>query len=1247
MLWATYYGTGVEDFLSGVAIDSQMSIIVCGHTDSSIGLATPGVYDGVAGQKDILAKFDKDGSRIWATYYKRNGNPDADGGIEINKVGTVAVDKQNNIYFGGSQQIGLSAGDDVFISKWSSAGTFQWVTTFANSSTPNIFTQLGGLGVDTAGNPVICGATNDSSAIATPGAIQQSLAGLYDGYIAKFNSSGTLQWSTYFGGHQNDGFYGMAVDEFNNIYTCGSTRSASGVTTAGAYKTNYTAHFASAENDDAGCAWIVKFSPTGNVKWATYYGGDSSDQAYGITYRKGSGFYVTGSATSITGIASKNSFQDTLSGLTDAFLAKFDTSGSLIWGTYYGANNLDAGITVAVDSSGDPYVGGQTGSDNNIATSGAHQSVIGGYYDGFLVKFCGIDHPVLTPTRSSMCSSVSDTINLNKRYTTVRWYDGKTLLPDFNDLSQLITSDTLSTGLHKFSVVVTNLNGCADTSDTLNFLVRQSPVITGLKDTAICSGEKVFLFAIAAKGSAPYSYFWTPAAGLNNPATLDPVSTPLKTTTYYVFVTDSAGCQAEDSVTIHVSPVPVPNLRGLTSLCPQTDAQYVARGDSGDIYHWSLSGGGTLLLSSNADSVDVLWKTIGKWKLTVSRTNAQGCSADTTLTIDVNSTLTPVITPNGNITICAGDSITLHAENGYATYKWSDGTAADSLVVRQTGTYNVSVTDNNGCGGTSASVNVTVVPIPSVSIALDGPTHLCPGGVLHMTAVGDPGKYLWSNGDTAKTTTVTKAGTYTVQLTSVGGCSVVSLPVVVTVDSLFHPLISGPGSICQGEGPVNYSVPNNSGSVFTWMGTNGSVSAGQGSSTITLLWNDAQVGSGTLMVIETTSGGCQDTGILSITIDANLNPVITALGALSFCQGDSVMLDGGSGYTSYQWSKDGTSLAGVTGEFLHVGQSGSYSVQVTSSGGCSGSSRPAVVTVFPLPAQPVITQVGNSLVSSTSVSYQWFFNGQLLAGQTNQEITITADGKYAVTVTDGNGCSNSSAPFDVGTKATATVSVGPVPVVAPGNAVEIPIELVASQGLIQANANHYTGTLHYNGSMLIPAGSRSGILGSSSPISGSVDRKVKFQGSSAPMTSGTLQWIQANAVLGLDSCTTLVIDTFYWTDAEVDVIRESGSFCESDLCRAGGELRLIDATGKFGMSPIRPNPASAHILIEYDLIETGRTQITLVDLVGREIKVVSDEDQKPGHYQKDVPIGDMASGFYLSVLKSPSQLVRQPFIVHK
>jgi hypothetical protein len=135
-------------------------------------------------------------------------------------------------------------------------------------------------------------------------------------------------------------------------------------------------------------AFIVKFDTSGTRLWATYYGGTQfeSSNSYCAVDILGD-VYLTGSSNSTNGI-SLNGHQNTYTGGSlygDAFVAKFSSLGTRLWGTYYGGSVDDVGVSCDVDDSGNVYVAGWTKSSNNIAFKG-HQNTIGGSEDAFLIK---------------------------------------------------------------------------------------------------------------------------------------------------------------------------------------------------------------------------------------------------------------------------------------------------------------------------------------------------------------------------------------------------------------------------------------------------------------------------------------------------------------------------------------------------------------------------------------------------------------------------------------------------------------------------------------------------------------------------------------------------------------------------------------------------------------------------------------------------------------------------------------------
>lgn len=204
----------------------------------------------------------------------------------------------------------------------------------------------------------------------------------------------TLSWGTYLGGQ--GGTFDIACDVIydrknrNGVYVAGMTTSTN-IATTGAYQ-NVMAGL--------GDAYVAKLDETSMVQWSTYYGGTSTDgQGSNMICDTSGAIYITGITHSETGIATPGSFQPTITANgtsavgneSDLYLAKFDSMGMLIWGTYYGGTNY-ADITT---DGYHVYLFGTTDDTVNIATPGAYQAqlnntnAISGFVDAFIAKFDG------------------------------------------------------------------------------------------------------------------------------------------------------------------------------------------------------------------------------------------------------------------------------------------------------------------------------------------------------------------------------------------------------------------------------------------------------------------------------------------------------------------------------------------------------------------------------------------------------------------------------------------------------------------------------------------------------------------------------------------------------------------------------------------------------------------------------------------------------------------------------------------
>ena len=132
-------------------------------------------------------------------------------------------------------------------------------------------------------------------------------------------------------------------------------------------------------------AFLAKFNSAGIRLWGTYYGGNDLDIAYDCTVDGNSNVYVSGETNSTSGISSSG-FQNSIGGSSDAFFVKFDSTVARQWATYYGGSDYDRGTGCTMDGNGTIYMTGSTSFSSGIA-SGGFQNIYGGNYDAFLVKF--------------------------------------------------------------------------------------------------------------------------------------------------------------------------------------------------------------------------------------------------------------------------------------------------------------------------------------------------------------------------------------------------------------------------------------------------------------------------------------------------------------------------------------------------------------------------------------------------------------------------------------------------------------------------------------------------------------------------------------------------------------------------------------------------------------------------------------------------------------------------------------------
>ena len=440
--YSTYLGGGAGDWGNGIAVDAAGNAYVTGYTASSDFPTTAGTFQpnfgGGAGA--FVTKLNPTGTAlVYSTYLFGNGGGgngiavDADGNAYVAGGGFVAkldptgaVLVYSKFFDGSGNGIAVDADRNGYVTGQTDSpnfpttiGAFQ--TTFAGGdafvmkvdptgSSLVYSTYLGGSGaewgyaiaVDSGGNAYVTGITFSTDFPTTAGAFQP--AGSSGAFVTKLDPAGSaLVYSTYLGnGAQGRG---IAVDGDGNAYVTGVTDSADFPTTAGAYQATYGGTQAGSGGD----AFVTKLDPAGSaLVYSTYLGGNGSDWGNGIAVDAAGNAYVTGTTSWITFPTTPDAFQPHSHGGsgvngTDAFFTKLNPSGSaLVYSTYLGGTDLDAGLGIAVDASGNAYVTGGTNSTDFPTTAGAYQAALHGVVccrrpasDGFVVKF--FDNTPLPP----------------------------------------------------------------------------------------------------------------------------------------------------------------------------------------------------------------------------------------------------------------------------------------------------------------------------------------------------------------------------------------------------------------------------------------------------------------------------------------------------------------------------------------------------------------------------------------------------------------------------------------------------------------------------------------------------------------------------------------------------------------------------------------------------------------------------------------------------------------------------------
>jgi hypothetical protein len=378
-LWARRMGGTYSDVAQSVSTDSSGNIVVVGYYQSnplniyaadgttvSFTLSNPQLVEDV-----FVVKYDSSGNPLWA---RRMGGTSSDvaQSVSTDSSGNIVVvgsyiSTSLNIYAANGSTVSFtlsnSGSNDVFVVKYDSSGTLLWARRMGGTGAD----VSSSVSTDSSGNVIVFGFYNSTLNIfaANGSTVSFTLAnaGSGDCYVVKYDSSGTPLWARRMGGALSDNSTSMSVDLSGNIVVAGYYAS----NPLNIYAANGSTVSFTLSNAGSNDAFVVKYDPSGTPLWARRLGGTGDDRANSVSTDSSgnilvAGYYQNNPLNIFAADGTTVSFTLSNAGSNDAFLVKYDSSGTLLWARRIAGTGNDIANSVSTDSSQNIVVTGNYGS---------------------------------------------------------------------------------------------------------------------------------------------------------------------------------------------------------------------------------------------------------------------------------------------------------------------------------------------------------------------------------------------------------------------------------------------------------------------------------------------------------------------------------------------------------------------------------------------------------------------------------------------------------------------------------------------------------------------------------------------------------------------------------------------------------------------------------------------------------------------------------------------------------------------
>jgi hypothetical protein len=797
-------------------------------------------------------------------------------------------------------------------------------------------------------------------------------------------------------------------------------------------------------------------------------------------------------------------------------------------------------------------------------------------------------------------------------------------------------------------LIITRQDGTRDTMSRVNYIqVFATPRINvPFTDTTICFGSNIALMAIADADS----FTWTPQTDAQSNVNNDTVIYRPTADRTYLVVARNGECEASEAINVSVYNNAEFSLTpDSATICLGDTLQLVAR-NGGITYTWGPTD--NLFSLGRPDSVAVFPTRTTTYTVT---TRDSFCLFDRTAFVRVIDSI-PFRTPQRVFNACEGQRIHFKI-SGADSYDWLDSTVSVLNPARDTATVLVDSTKPYIVRGTVGrcsrdfSFQVRVTALPLLRIVPDS-AEICSGTPINLTASGAE-RYQWKTDaslSTLRSATTTARPLVTTTYTLLGFNNVCS-------DSITYRLVVKPipnvrilttdSVICRGE---STELRADGAQSYRWS---------TGDSTANITVRPTAV---TTYTLTGTTAGCTATARQTIRIQPFPAVTLQATGSTRACQGNSVQLEAtGLPFTTYEWLRNGTAIAGARTATYAATESGNYTVRIKPNNCSQQQTTNSInVTIHALPVVSIsasaITICRGKMVELTAsdlptATYRWSPD----AGITEPRASVIrvqprSSITYTVVVTDTNRCTAQST-ITINVSADSTLAM---PTVSPNGRLsrcsnDSAITLTATapsdaqlqwyrndHAIVSATSN--TIAIQDSGRYWLQASSTTCAASRSAVVTVAVHPVPDFVTEVKPQSAGLYSdgWIRVTAFGGTPPYR-YALDTLNFTTQQLFLGLRTDTFLvqveDANNCLATRQVFLPYPTSRPSLQRpdfdihVYPNPVQGHLTIDCTNRPNELFDLFIYDAMGR---LVWHQAQA----QSGSPIAiDITTGFYTLIIE--------------